>query len=69
MQQENLIPQRNIKNIDKKYDERYQISMIDGNVYDERDQISKNDELKVTENIEFLKLLKLISQKKDYLDK
>ena len=48
MQQENLIPQRNIKNIDKQYDERYQISMIDGNVYNERYQISKNDELKVT---------------------
>ena len=35
----------------------------------ERYQISKNDEEKVTEDIEVLKLLKLSSYKKNYIDK
>ena len=37
--------------------------MSDDKEYDEIDQISKNDEEKVTEDIEVLKLGKLISQK------
>ena len=48
-------PQINIDNNDKKYDEIY--------------QIGKNEEEKVTEDIEVLKLGKLSSHKKYYLDK
>ena len=44
MQLENLRPQINIENNDKKYDERYQINIIDDKESDERDQISKNCE-------------------------
>ena len=44
MQLENLIPRRNIDNNDKKYDERYQINMIDGKDSDERDNIGENKE-------------------------
>ena len=70
MQLENLIPQRNIENNDRRYNERYKINMIDDKYYNGRDQISKNDEEKVTEDIEVLKLQKLRSQKKkNYLEK
>ena len=41
MQLENLIPQRNIDNNDKKPDERYQINMIDDKEYNKSDQISE----------------------------
>ena len=64
MQLENFIPQRNIGKNDKKYDEIYQINIIDDKESDERDQISKNYEEKETADIEVLKLGKLGSQKK-----
>ena len=57
-------PQINIDNNDKKYDEIYQINIIDVKEYDERYQIGKNEEEKVTEDIEVLKLGKLSSHKK-----
>ena len=41
MQQENLRPQINIEDNDKKTDERYQKNIIDHKEYDKRDQISK----------------------------
>ena len=44
MQLEHLTPQRNIENNDKRYDERYQINMIDENESDERDHIGENKE-------------------------
>ena len=47
---------RNIENNDKQSDKIYQINMIDDKDSGERDQISKNDEEKVTEGIEVLKL-------------
>ena len=56
MQLENLRPQINVENNDKQSDEMYQINMIDDKESDERDQISKNYEEKVTEDIEVLKL-------------
>ena len=64
MQLENLRPQRNIDNNNKKSDEIYQINIIYDKESDERYQISENKEEKLTEYIEFLKLQKLISQKK-----
>ena len=39
-----FIPQRNIENIDKQYDERCQINMIDDKKYDERRQVGENKE-------------------------
>ena len=39
--------------------------MSDDKEYDERDQISKNNEEKVTDNIEVFKLGKLSSKKND----
>ena len=42
MQQDNLIPKRNIEINYKRTDERYQKNMIEKNESDERDQISKN---------------------------
>ena len=59
-------PQINKENNDKKYDERYQINIIDDKESYERYHISKNGEEKVTEDIEFLKLQKLSSQKKNH---
>ena len=64
MQQENLRPQRNIEINDKRTDEIYQKNIIDDKESDERDQISKNDEEKIIEYIEIMKLQNLISQKK-----
>ena len=63
MKLENLRPQIKIGNNDKQSDEIYQINIIYDKEYDERDQISKNDEEKMTEDIEVLKLVKLGSQK------
>ena len=64
MRLENLRHQLNIENNEKKYDEKYQINMIDDKEYDKIYQTSKNDEEKMTEDIEVLKLQKLGSQKK-----
>ena len=44
MQLENLIPQINIDNNDKQYDERYQINMIDDKDSDKRYHIGENKE-------------------------
>ena len=44
MQLENLRPQRNKENNDKKSDERYQINMINDKESDEIDQINENKE-------------------------
>ena len=63
MQLEKLRPQKNIENNDKKSNERYKINMIDEKYSDGRDQISKNDEERVTDDIEFFKLAKLSSKK------
>ena len=65
MQLENLIPERNIDNKDKKYDERYQINMIDVREYNKSDQISENKEGTLNTDIEVLILRKLSSQKKE----
>ena len=62
MQRENLIPQINIENIYKKSDERYQKNLIYDKESDERNQISKNDEEKIIEDIEILKLQNLSTQ-------
>ena len=56
MQVEHLRPQRNIENNDKKYDEIYQINMIDDKEYDERYQIGENKEETLNADIEVLKL-------------
>ena len=63
MQQDNLIPQRNMQNNDKKTDERLQKNLIDDKESDERYQISKNDQEKIIEDIEIMKLQNLSSQK------
>ena len=44
MQVENLRPQRNIDNNDKKSDEIYKINMIDDKESDERYEIGENKE-------------------------
>ena len=49
--------------LEKDYDERYEINMSNNQKSDKIYQISKNDEEKVTEDIEVLKLWKLSSQK------
>ena len=70
MQLENLIPQRNIENNEKKYDERYQVNMIDDKESYERYQIDENKEEKLNIDIEVLKLQKLNPHKKiDYLER
>ena len=58
-----LSSQKNIDDLEKESDERYQMDMIDDKEYDERYQTNNNDEETVTENIEVLKLVKLSSQK------
>ena len=63
MQQENLRPQINIDINDKGNDEKYQKNIIDHKEYDKRDQISKNDEEKIIEDIEIMKLKNLSSNK------
>ena len=44
MQIGNLISQRNIENIEKQYNERKRIKMINQKVSDKRNQIGENDE-------------------------
>ena len=66
MQLKLLISQRNIENIDKQYDERYQINMIDENVSDERNQIDENDEDRSIDDIEVLKVGTLCSKRDIY---
>ena len=63
MQLEKLRPQRNIENNDKKYDEIYQINIIDDKEYDEGYQIGENKEETLNADIEVLKLRKLVLQK------
>ena len=65
MQLEHLIPQRNIENNDRQYDEIYQINMIDDRKSAERDQIGENKEETLNTDIEVLKLRKLSSRKKN----
>ena len=67
MQWENLTPQRNIENTYKQTDERYQKQLSGEKESDERDQISKNDEEKIIEDIKILKLQNLRSQRKMYI--
>ena len=64
MQQDHLIPQRNIENNDKQTDERYHNILIDEKESDKKYQISKNDEEKIIEDIEIMKLQNLRSKKK-----
>ena len=66
MQLGNLRSQINMDNIDKQYDERNQINIIDKNVSDERNQIGKNDEDISTDDIEVLKLGTLCSKRDIY---
>ena len=54
--------QKNIDNIEKEYDERDRMDMSDEKYSDEREQISKNYEERVTDDIEVLKLGKLSSK-------
>ena len=56
MQLENLIPQINIENNDKKTDEIYEIKMIDDTESDERYDIGANKEETLNTYIEVLKL-------------
>ena len=52
-----------IEYLEKKSDEIYQIDLSDDKASEERDQINKNYEEKVTEDVEVLKLGKLNLQK------
>ena len=54
---------RNDENIEKEYDERNSMYMSDNKGSDERYHIDKNDEERVTNYIELLKLGKLVLQK------
>ena len=54
MQREKLRPQKNIEINDKRTDERFQKKWINDKAYDEEDQISKNDEEKIIEDIEII---------------
>ena len=59
-----------IDNIDTEYDERNWIDMIDNKETGERDHIGENDEERLTDDIDLLKMGKLISQKNiDNIDK
>ena len=51
-----LSSQKNVDNLEKEYDERNRVYMRDGKESDERDQISKNYEERVTDDIEVLKM-------------
>ena len=62
-----MTPQRNIENTYKQTDERYQKQLSGEKESDERDQISKNDEEKIIEDIEIMKLQILSSQKNAYI--
>ena len=53
MQLENLRSHINMKNIDKKYDERNQMDVIDDKEYDERDKIGEKQRI----NIEYRYLI------------
>ena len=63
MQRENLRPQKNIEKNYKQTDDIYQKILIDDKESDERYQISKNDEEKIIEDIEIMKLQHLSSKK------
>ena len=52
-----MISQKNIGNIDKESDGINWMDIIDDKDSDERDQISKNDEERVTDDIEVFKLV------------
>ena len=58
-----LISHKNLDNVEKESDVINQMDMSDENDSDERDQISKNDEVNVSDVIEDLKLGKLILNK------
>ena len=55
MQQESLIPQRDIDINDKQTDERNQKNMINDKESDEKYQITRNNEEKIIEDIEIMK--------------
>ena len=59
MQKENLIPQINIENNDRKTDEIYQKNLIDDKESDEKSEISRIDEEKIIEDKEIMKLQNL----------
>ena len=59
MQQENMIPQRNIEINDKLTDERYHKNKIYNKESGEKNQISKVDEEKIIEDKEIMKLQNL----------
>ena len=63
LETEKLSSQKNIDYLEKEYDEINQMDVSDDKESDEREHISKDDEEKVTEDIEVLKLGKLSSQK------
>ena len=58
-----LSSQKNLDYLEKESDKINQMDMSDDKESDEREHISKNDEEKVTEDIEVLKLGKLSLQK------
>ena len=58
-----LSSQKNIDNIEKQSDEINCMDISNNKEYYERDHIGENDEKSVTNDIEVLKLGKLISQK------
>ena len=66
MQLGNLISQRGIYNIEKEYDERNRINMIDDNKSDGINQIGKNGEDISTDDIEVFKLGALVSKRYIY---
>ena len=55
--------QENIDNVEKEHGERNWIDMSSEKESDERDKIGQNDEYRLTDDIEFLELVKLSSQK------
>ena len=57
--QKQFSSQKNVDYLEKKYEDRNQMGIFDDREYDERYYTSKNDEEKVTEDIEVLKLGKL----------
>ena len=66
MQIGNLISQRNIENIEKQYNERKRIKMINQKVSDKRNQIGENDEDGKSYDIKVLKLVSLSSKRERY---
>ena len=59
MQQDNMIPQRNIEINDRRTGEIYQKNKIDDKESDEKNQISKIDEEKIIGDKEIMKLKNL----------